>query len=329
MTPPSLAPDPHALRGACRAEPPACTLFMTAQCNLACAWCRRAKIGRPQTPPMSLSMVKKILDQYPDIAVFAMAGQGEPTLAPEFAAIARHIANERKGLILDTNGVNGRAVAHLKHAFSRISLSLYGYDRASFAAYTGADAFDDVMESYKIFCDVCRQVCISYIIDRDKLSELQKVLDLCDSLKPARLLLYNPLCYDENDKAQMGKIITAQDAPVREAIARMAEGRSYPIDMPPYPDYAKPINSCRSYCAVINVDGNGDIGGCLRKVTPSAKFGNVLRDADCFNTPEMLRLRRRQMVGYPPHAECAHCFGNWGYGDYSALNWKKDYTPCT
>ena len=79
------------LGNACHAEPPACTLFMTSRCNLACSWCRRAKIGVRQTPPVSLEVVRALLGQYPGIAVFAMAGQGEPTLAPEFSDIVRSL----------------------------------------------------------------------------------------------------------------------------------------------------------------------------------------------------------------------------------------------
>lgn len=314
------------LGNACHAEPPACTLFMTSRCNLVCSWCRRAKIGVRQTPPVSLEVVRALLGQYPGIAVFAMAGQGEPTLAPEFSDIVRSLAEAGKGIILDTNGVNSGKVGELDGCFSRISVSLYGHDRNSFNAYTGVDGFESVMRSWGVYRRVCRQVCISYIVDRDKLDDLRKVLDLCDTLEPSRLLLYNPLCYDASDKVQMAKIITAQDTEIISTIAELAEGRRYPIDLPPYPDYMTPCNSCRSYCAVINVDGNGDIGGCLRKVVPDGSCGNVFHDADCFNTAAMLRLRRRQMVGYPPHSECANCFGNWGYGDYHSLSWKKDFS---
>lgn len=313
-----------ALHGAAHAVPPACTLFMTSRCNLACAWCRRAKVGVHETPPMSLTAVKALLAQYPDIAVFAMAGQGEPTLAPEFSDIVRFLAGLDKGIILDTNGVNSREVAELTGCISRISLSLYGYDRESFRRYTGVDGFDAVMRSWDIYKKVCPQVCISYIVDKDNLGELENVVRLCDRLEPSRLLLYNPLCYDASDTAQMAKIITAQDTPVIEVMERLAQGRAYPVDLPPYPDFACPRNSCRSYCAVINMDGNGDIGGCLRKVIPDGSLGNVFQDADCFNTPAMQRLRRRQMVGYPPHPECGNCFGNWGFGDAGSLSWKKE-----
>ena len=161
-------------------------------------------------------------------------------------------------------------MGELDGCFSRISVSLYGHDRNSFNAYTGVDGFESVMRSWGVYRRVCRQVCISYIVDRDKLDDLRKVLDLCDTLEPSRLLLYNPLCYDASDKVQMAKIITAQDTEIISTIAELAEGRRYPIDLPPYPDYMTPCNSCRSYCAVINVDGNGDIGGCLRKVVPDA-----------------------------------------------------------
>lgn len=308
----------------CRALPPACTLFMTSRCNLACAWCRRAKIGTMQTPPLTLALVRTLLERYPGIGGFAMAGQGEPTLAPEFADIARYLSGQGKRLILDTNGVDAGPVADLKGCFTRISLSLYGYDAASFKAYTGVDAFGAVMESWQVFKDVCDEVTISFIVDKDDLNGLESVLRLCDTLEPARLLLYNPLCYDDADTAQLAKIISARDEGAIAAIAALTANRAYSIDLPPYPDYAAPLNSCRSYCAVINVDGNGNIGGCLRKVTPGARYGNIVSDADPFNTPEMLRLRRKQLVGLSPHPECASCFGNWGYGDSRSLIWKKE-----
>lgn len=277
---------------------------------------------------MTLAVVRTILEQYPGISAFAMAGQGEPTLASEFAAIVRYLAEQSKRLILDTNGVDAGPVALLKGCFSRISLSLYGYDAASFKAYTGVDAFGAVMESWRVFREVCSEVTISYIVDKDDLHGLEAVLRLCDRLEPARLLLYNPLCYDDADTAQTAKIITARDNAVIAAIADLIANRPYPVDVPPYPDYTVPRNSCRSYCAVINVDGNGDVGGCLRKVVPDAKYGNIFTDADSFNTPEMLRLRRRQLVGIPPHPECATCFGNWGYGGYTSLVWKKEFRHC-
>jgi pyruvate-formate lyase-activating enzyme len=309
----------------CRAEPPACTLFMTSLCQFRCSWCRRSRIGVSETPPMSLGVVRRLLERYPDIGVFALAGQGEPTLAPEFAALVRWLAGAGKRIILDTNGLHPEPVRGLRGCFARISLSLYGYDDVSYKAWTGVPAFAQVMASYRLFREVCENVCITYIMDKDKPEDMERVFALCDELRPTRLLLYNPLCYDVSDAAQAAKIITTEDAAIIERIGTLAAGRRYPVDQPPYPDFSKPLNSCRSYCQVVNVDGNGDIGGCLRQKIPAAVFGNVFRDEDCFNTPEMLRLRRLQMTGRPPHAECAVCFGNWGYGDCNALVWRKNF----
>jgi sulfatase maturation enzyme AslB (radical SAM superfamily) len=274
---------------------------------------------------MTLAVVRRLLEQYPDIGVFALAGQGEPSLAPEFPAIVRWLTAAGKRIILDTNALHSAPVRGLDGCFTRISLSLYGYNDISYKAYTGVSAFAQVMASYRIFRELCASVCITYIVDRDKLTDLERVFALCDQLRPTRLLLYNPLCYDIADAAQTAKIITARDAGIIEHIGALAAGREYPVDLPPYPDFSQPLNSCRSYCQVINIDGNGDIGGCLRQKIPAAAFGNVFRDEDCFNTAEMLRLRRRQMIGRPPHAECAVCFGNWGYGDYNALVWRKNF----
>lgn len=320
----SQAPRPG---GACHARPPACALFMTARCNLACAWCRRKTIGPPRTRDLGLAAVRALLKQYPGIGAFAMAGQGEPTLAEEFADVVRFLADEGKRLILDTNGVNSRGLDGLGGCFTRISLSLYGHDRDSFRQYTGVDGFDAVLRSWDVYKRVAGETAITSILDRDRPGSLGQVLDLCDRLQPDVVLLYNPLCYDPLDSRQRAKIITAQDEALIADISAAAAGRPYAVHLPPFPDFSTPRNSCRSYCEVINMDGDGNIGGCLRKVVPDGSFGNVFTDADCFNTPAMTRLRRRQMVGYPAHPECADCFGAWGHGATHTLSWKKEGQP--
>lgn len=308
----------------CHAEPPACVLFMTSKCNLACAWCRRKKIGTPKTPDLGLDVLNALLGQYPKVHAFAMAGQGEPTLAREFASVARHLRENGKKLILDTNGVNSKYMEELTGCFARISLSLYGYDRKSFLRYAGVDGFNSVLASWEKYKKIASQTAITIIIDRDRPDELEKTLALCDSLSPDAVLLYNPLCYDPADAPQKAKIIQAKDADAILWIKELAKDRPYHVELPAFPDFERPLNSCRSYCEVINLDGEGNIGGCLRKVLPDKTFGNVFQDEDCFNTPAMSRLRRLQMVGRPAHAECRDCFGAWGHGSVHALNWKKE-----
>lgn len=288
---------------------------MTSRCNLACAWCRRKKIGPPKTPDMTVRTVAALVDQYPELNIFAMAGQGEPTLCRDFAPVVRFLAGRGATLILDTNGVNSAGLEDLSGCFTRISLSLYGHDRASFQAYTGLDGFEKVLASWAKYKTIAAETAITYIMDKDDLDSLARVLDLCDRLEPAEVLLYNPLCYDPADAAQKAKVIACGDGAVIERIRELAQGRAYSVVLPPFPDFAKPQNLCRSYRGVINLDGNGDIGGCLRKIPPGAEFGNVFRDADCYNTKSMAKIRRLQMIGRPAHPQCADCFGSYGHGE--------------
>lgn len=292
-------------------HPPACALFMTSRCNLACAWCRRQSLGAPAAPDMTVEVVQALLAQYPGISAFAMAGQGEPTLARDFAAVVRYLNGLGKRLVLDTNGVNSRGFEGLR--FDRISLSLYGHDRASFLAYAGVDAFAHVLRSWQIYRNIASERAITYIVDKTGLGRLAKILALCDELKPDVVLLYNPLCYDPADAAQRERVITSSDD-IR-AIRRLASGRAYPVRLPPFPAPGSSPGSCRSYSGVINIDGNGDIGGCLRQLPPHAAFGNVFSDQDCYNTEAMRRLRRRQLVGLAAHDHCAGCFGAYGAGE--------------
>jgi len=87
---------------------------------------------------------------------------------------------------------------------------------------------------------------------------------------------------------------------------------------PVYVDFKKPEFFCTSYDYIINLDGDGNIGGCLRQIPPDPSFGNIFKDNDPYNSLEMSKLRKLQhsmvKTKKTPHIECHYCFGNW-YSD--------------
>lgn len=291
--------------------PRTCTLFMTERCNLKCAGCSRSLLGAGSAGDMRLATVKRLLELYPKTGSFCVAGLGEPTLCPDFAAIVEFLKEQGKFVGVITNGANPDPLFRLAGKPDYVSISLYGYDEESYGNYCGVRAFATVLDTFGRLRECFPQVGFSYIVNRDNYRDLEKVLQLCDRLRPDFLHLVNYLVYDPADATEIGKIITARDTEIIAAIEAACKGRGYIRTKPVYPDLEHPRCSCMSYRQLINLDGDGNIGGCQRQIRPAARFGNIFSDPDPFNSPEIRRLRERVGKECGIHEECRYCFGNW------------------
>ncbi len=298
-----------------KATPKTCTLFMTDKCNLKCLGCRRNVLNVNDSKEMRLNTVKKLLSSYPNIKSFSIGGFGEPTLCEEFVDVAEFLKKEGKKIHIITNGTNTNKILHLKYTPDLITVSLYGYDANSYSVYTGVDAYNPVIKNFLRLKEQFKNVRLLYILTRKNYRDLDKILSLCDRLKPDFLQLINYLAYDIAKDEEVQKIITVKDNEIIECIDELCKDRDYVKEKPVYIDFEHPKFNCRSYDSRINLDGDGNIGGCLRQNPPDSSYGNIFREKDPFNSTEMKRLRRLQHTMSKtkklPHKECNYCFGNW------------------
>ncbi len=298
-----------------KAIPKTCGLFMTDKCNLKCLGCRRSVLNVNDSKEMELSTVKKLVSLYPSIKAFTVAGFGEPTLCEEFVDIMDFLKKEEKKIHIITNCTNIDKILRLKYKPDRITASLYGYDANSYLIYTGLDTYNQVINNFLRLKEHFNNVRLLYIVTRDNYRNLDKIVSLCDRLKPDFLHLINYLAYDITNKDEVQKIITVKDNRIIKYLEELYKSRDYIEEKPVYVDSEHPKFNCRSYDSRINLDGDGNIGGCLRQIPPDSSFGNIFREKDPFNSTEMRRLRRLQHTmakkGKTPHKECNYCFGNW------------------
>ena len=298
-----------------KATPKTCGLFMTNKCNLKCMGCRRSVLNIEDSKEISLSTVKKLLSLYPDIKSFSIGGFGEPTLCEEFVNIMDFLKREGKKANIITNGTSINKILRLKYKPDRIIVSLYGYDAKSYLFYTGIEVYNQVMNNFLRLKAHFDNVGLVYIVTRENYRNLEKILPLCDKLKPDFLQLINYLAYDITKSDEVNKIITVKDNEIIEYIKRLCKNRDYIKEKPVYIDFENPKFNCTSYDTRINLDGDGNIGGCLRQIPPDSSFGNIFREKEPFNSTEMRRLRRLQHTmakkEKTPHKECNYCFGNW------------------
>jgi MoaA/NifB/PqqE/SkfB family radical SAM enzyme len=294
-----------------RSKPKSATLFLTERCNFSCQGCRRHHIGLNKSKDMTLSTVQRLLSLYPAIERFCIAGQGEPTLCPNFLEITDYLLKIGKSVSIVTNGTNPFKIFALSYQPDSISISLYGSNRQQYISYTGSDFFEDVVDSFKKLSSRFKNVGISFIVNKANYRELDGILSLCDEIKPAFVDLHNYLAYDPDNKDETSKIITTHDTEIVAYINSVCSCRGYRINKPIFIDLEKQKLLCRSYSYLINLDGSGNIGGCQRQVTPNSECGNIFNELDPYNSVNMTKFRKKMFKSHLIHKECFFCFGNW------------------
>lgn len=295
-----LMPNPHS-----------CSLVMTERCNFECQGCYRSTIGVKKSKEMTLATVQKLLSLYPSLDAFCVAGVGEPTLCPNFIDIVNFLRKSGKYVGIVTNGTNFNEFLKLTYTPNYISIILKGYDNESYLANTSVDAFDTVMETFSKLKEKFNNVGFSYVLNKINYKDLDKVLPLCDGLKPEFLYLRNYMVYEPTSPKEVKKIITVKNTEIIDYVNEICAGRDYIKVKPVYMDFDNQKFNCLSYDYVINIDGDGNIGGCQQYIPPDVSFGNIFTDKDPYNSLEMDRLRNLIHSNSCAHDTCRFCFRNW------------------
>lgn len=290
-------------------SPTECTLYLTDVCNFNCAGCRRQTVEKPRHKEVDLELVRKILEAYPTLQGFCVAGYGEPTLAKQFPEVIDYLIENGKYVGVITNGTYPDRLLQLKKNPNYISISLYGYNDEQYKEYVGASAYKKVIENFKTLKARFGNVGFSYFLNKENYKRLDKILALCDEIQPAFLNLANYLAYDSVETEDTRKIIRITDIDIIKYIEERCGNRKYINAKPIYLDDKDKEYNCPSYSSVINIDGQGNIGGCQRQMPPSITYGNMFVEDDPYNNIQMSTLRKRINEDVYPHTNCANCFG--------------------
>lgn len=292
-------------------SPKTCTLYLTDRCNFKCVGCSRQSMGISKFNEMNLSTVKKFLELYPETKSFCIAGFGEPTLNSHFKEIVEFLLENHKYVGVITNGSCVGPLLDLTQEPNYISISLYGINNEMYHSYCGVPIFDLVIENFKLLKERFFNVGFSYIVNKTNYQDLKSVVTLCDKLNPNFINLVNYLAYDINRIEEIEKIITINDSDVIHYIDRVTQNKPYIHIKPCYIDPDSNVFYCNSYQEVINLDGNGNIGGCQRQLGPDESYGNINRDSDPFQSGKLKELRNHIQCGNFPHNQCKYCFGRF------------------
>ena len=288
--------------------PTAATLFMTDACNLRCAGCKRQVGGFSAGGEVALPTVERLLALYPSIKSVCVAGLGEPTLCPEFSEIIGFLKREGKFVGVISNGTNIEPILSSIIAPDYVSVSLYGFNRQSYAERVKRDVFDTVVANISRLKETLPQVGISFYVNRENYHELPGIIDIGERIGVDFINITNYLAYSLTDE-EIARVITTADLSIIEKIEKYLAQSGKIGARPVYVDSNRFEFYCPSYDNQINVDGAGNVSFCQRQISPSAEYGNIFSDANPFADEPARVLRSRIKFGEYPHEICQHCFG--------------------
>lgn len=306
------------------------TLFMTDQCNLKCPWCMRqgTMVSIPESPPMSVEVVKTIISRFPSIRSFCLCGFGETLLHPNLPDIIDLLRAHGCWCNLITNGVllEQALPTLLDHRPDSIGISLNAATPEEHAAECGVPgAWFRVMAGIQAMRDARRKfqdahsydtgipLYLSRVCTAQNLHGVQAFLELAKGLEiVAGVDLHNILPHDvgtpEKEEAFLETVLTREHAAAIDAL-RWLPGkelvRSWPVPIDPQ----SPVRHCDCSFRTLAVDGKGNISVCSSVMPPDPANGSLASPRVWQGT--YAQDHRAQFAKPELPAWCRYCFRNW------------------
>lgn len=257
-------------------------IFPTHICNRSCRMCivkHYQKNGTNENTVMPFELLRKILQdaEKKETQLITLSGGGEPSLHPEFDKILEYFTNSRMNLMLFTNGSNlsRENCSHLIAMDAIINISLNAGNRKEYQTITGVDAFEDIinvfkmLESVKKYNEQCHQlfngiICASYVVIPENVSGIAEAVGLASEMgldfinfKPASEI---DLMFSDDDKA----ILADQLAEIQNKKwnTKVVFSKNMKIF---YESVKRPLpvsKRCFQGLISLNIDANGTIFPC-------------------------------------------------------------------
>jgi MoaA/NifB/PqqE/SkfB family radical SAM enzyme len=312
-------------------QPTHISIFATDRCNFSCDMCpaHSTKIPRSYTyrhqaaPDASLNLFLAILARFPNTIRLSLIGTGEPLFNPHFFDMVRE-GNKRR-MIVDTIS-NGYALEEYINELSesqidRICVSLNGHNSDEFHRMTGnpRKSYDRILENiYKLLRVRAKKnnnklrVELSFIIDKYNYRHMGEMIAIGESLGVEAVALRQFQASPYPNFTPEERCLYADDPGVCEEFKQLFS-RQYRCEVSwPYllrRNSAKRV-VCRWPWTTIQVDGDGNVGGCPMQALNMHENGRIY-DEDPWNNRYFRDLRRRHLEGdlFGPCQSCVESYG--------------------
>jgi MoaA/NifB/PqqE/SkfB family radical SAM enzyme len=261
-----------------------------------------------QAPDMSLDLLRLVLDRYPNAIRVMLIGVGEPLLNPHLFDLVAECVKRR--MVVDTVS-NGFALdAHipeiLRSGLDRVAVSVNGHTAQEFHRVTGMPAAShskilrnvEALVSARGHKKLQPGIEVSFILDRVNRGHMLEMIAIGEQLGVDGVAFYNYLPSPYPGFTPEERCLYADDAAVREGFARVIS-RKFRCDVTWPLLLGRPEQGwgvCRWPFSLLQVDGDGNVGGCPVMMLNMHENGNV-KEADAWNNEYFRDLRRRHLGG--------------------------------
>lgn len=156
---------------------PLVTLYLTERCNSRCISCDYWRHGRVDLEP---ELVARLIPELTSLGTkTVLISGGEPLVHPRWSEIATILHDAGFELWLLTSGLSlAKHALHVTRLFQRVTVSLDGVDRATYAAIRGLDAFDNVCAGIRAVADAGTRASVRVTVQRQNFHALSAFVEL-------------------------------------------------------------------------------------------------------------------------------------------------------
>jgi len=240
-------------------------------------------------------------------------GYGEPFLCKDIFAIIDLLKSRKKYVGLITNGsllekkldIIGNSIPNY------ISISLNGSNAETHLAVTGVDDFETVLRGIRKCVSMGILTYVSYICTKENWKDVKAFIKLAKELKVKGVHLHNLLPHFDviKDGTFWDLVFTVHDKHLIDEMKK-DENADIVLRYPVLIEKGVTRTDCRSPWRLLNVDGAGNVGGCLSVGEPRHGDGNI-DDINVWHNPYFEDLRKT--IFGEQKDMCTKCFRNWKF----------------
>ena len=314
--------------GLYRRGPRSVTFFVTDRCNLRCKMCanhgeninRESLLFHPPVRDISLRIVEKTLRLFPTIREVGFVGVGEPLLVNNLFEMISMAVSKGKICSLITNGVllEKRIEEIIKSGLQNISISINSPSHEEYSELTGmaSNVFFQIGKGVKKLVQIKKdkklnlKISTSSVVDRSSIYRIPEIVRYINSLGVDALNLHS-IIPNPSFPDTYNLILRHKDKMALERSFSLSEKTTTKTTMPILIREV-PRRKCLSFFKIINVDGDGNIGGCLRVMPPLKENGNINEGFQCWTNKYFTKWRKKvlnnQLSQEITCRYCVECF---------------------
>ena len=279
-------------------------------CNLSCLTCSRTEFDC--FGHMKLDEFRTVLDKLPQLQAIKMQGMGEPLLNPDFPDMLCEAKKRNVRTYTATNATVFKRIDIDKFVeyIDRVEISIDSPDPEVFEELRNGAVFEQVVENVRLLTekskDTGKQISVNYVYQKDNISEVNKMLDLCECMG-IEIMNMNPVQDWIVGETEMKKKISRHRSEVNKDLW-IDKANSKGIELRFQKNFDN-WNDCYWYERTFYLTWNGFITPCCLRPNPKdINFGNIFEEdlKNLWNSDKWSSFRNN-LASNKPNRECIGC----------------------